>query len=114
MYDYSAIDTIERIFAGGFGDLPNFYFLEAYSDGIQEEREGLVLFLEIIESELDPRDVGNVSLSRSAYLVRIDDSGMTTILNQTNSYIHHTYAQKHQKCHKYISYALMHHTFKDK
>ena len=39
-----------------------------------------MLFLEIIESELDPRDVGNASLSRSAYLVRINDSGMSQIL----------------------------------
>ena len=55
---------------------PNFFPLAAFPDGIPEQMEGFVLFLEIIESELDPRDVGNVSLSRSAYLVRINDSGM--------------------------------------
>ena len=65
----------ERAFAGGFV-FPNFFLLAAFLDGIPEQTEGFVLFLEIIESELDPRDVGNVSLSRSVYLVRINDSGI--------------------------------------
>ena len=77
MYDYFPINTTDNSFADGFNAFPNLYFLEAYSDGIQEQREGLVLFLEIIESELDPRDVGNVSLSRSTYLVRINDACMS-------------------------------------
>ena len=49
--------------------------LNAYQDGEAEQLEGFILYLEIDESELDPRDVGNVSLSRSAYLVRINQSG---------------------------------------
>ena len=32
--------------------------------------------MDIIESDLDPRDVGQVSLERSAYLIRINESGM--------------------------------------
>lgn len=74
-YDYLAINTTDNAYAGGFVS-PNLYLLAAFLDGIPEQMEGFVFFLEIVESELDPRDVGNVSLSRSAYLVRINDSGM--------------------------------------
>ena len=61
--------------AGGF-IFPPTLSLDAYQDGVAEQSEGFVLLLEIEESELDPRDVGNVSLSRSVYLVRINQSGI--------------------------------------
>jgi hypothetical protein len=57
--------------------------LDAYQDGEAEQSEGFVLLLEIEESELDPRDVGNVSLSRSVYLVRINQSGMIVTMHET-------------------------------
>ncbi len=79
-----------NVYAGGFVG-PNFYFFGAYSDGTPEPREGLVFLLEIVESELDPRDVGNVSLSRSAYLVRINDSGMSKSCGLIH--MHHTKRQ---------------------
>ena len=69
------MDTTLPGLAGGFF-IPPYLSLEAYQDGIAEQSEGLVLLLEIDESKLDPRDVGNVSLSRSVYLVRINQSGM--------------------------------------
>ena len=50
--------------------------LAIYNDGIAEDVEGLILFLEVIESQLDPRDVGQVQLTRSAYLITISQSGM--------------------------------------
>jgi hypothetical protein len=50
--------------------------LDAYLDGLAEELEGFVLYLDVVESELDPRDVGLVNLSRSVYLVVINQSGM--------------------------------------
>ena len=59
----------------GFGVDIRFFFIETYGDGLREDIEGLILFLEIQESGLDPRDVGNVSLSRSAYLLRINQTG---------------------------------------
>lgn len=71
-YDYSPINITQEVYAGD-SILPTFFFLEPFVDGIAEGTEGFVLFLQIIESELDPRDVGNVSLSRSAYLIRIND-----------------------------------------
>lgn len=100
-YDYRAINITANVYAGGFV-APNFYFFGAYSDGIQEQREGLVLLLEIIESELDPRDVGNVSLSRSAYLIRINDSGTS----KSCGLIHAPYQTLTSTI---KSYALMHH-----
>ena len=69
------MDTTLPGLAGGFF-IPSYLSLEAYQDGIAERSEGFVLLLEIDESELDPRDMGNVSLSRSVYLVRINQSGM--------------------------------------
>ena len=44
----------------------------AYIDGLPEETEGLVVYLELDESELDPRDVGQIALERSTYLIRIN------------------------------------------
>ena len=44
-------------------NLPPFNFdLPIYNDGIAEDVEGLILFLEVVESQLDPRDVGQVQL----------------------------------------------------
>ena len=55
---------------------PQFNFdLPIYNDGIAEDVEGLILFLEVVESQLDPRDVGQVQLIRSAYLITISQSG---------------------------------------
>ena len=48
----------------------------AYIDGLPEETEGLVVYLELDESELDPRDVGQIALERSTYLIRINPSRM--------------------------------------
>ena len=48
----------------------------AYIDGLPEETEGLVVYLELEESELDPRDVGQIALERSTYLIRINPSRM--------------------------------------
>ena len=48
----------------------------AYVDGLVEEIEGLVVYLELVESELDPRDVGQMALERSMYLIRINPSSM--------------------------------------
>ena len=52
---------------------------DAYLDGLAEELEGFVLYLEVMESELDPRDVGQITLSRSVYLVVINQSGMVNV-----------------------------------
>ena len=57
-------------------ELVQFFFIEPYADGVPEDLEGFVLFVELLESELDPRDVGYVSLPRSAHLVRINDTGI--------------------------------------
>ena len=73
-YDYKEVDVTLPGLAGGIFEPPELY-LDAYQDGITEQSEGFVLLLEIEESELDPRDVGSVSLSRSVYLVRINQSG---------------------------------------
>lgn len=78
-YDYEAVNTTLSGLAGGF-IIPSYLSLAAYQDGIAEQFEGFVLYLEIVQSELDPRDMGNVSLSRSAYLVRINQSGMVCII----------------------------------
>ena len=74
VYDYRTIDRTVSPTAGSF----EYYelTLDAYLDGLAEELEGFVLYLDVIESELDPRDVGQVNLSRSVYLVVINQSGM--------------------------------------
>ena len=41
------------------------------------------MFLDIIESDLDPRDVGQVSLERSSYLIRINESGTFLVYPST-------------------------------
>ena len=45
-------------------------------DSSPEGTEGFIVFVEVQESELDERDVGQVELIRSAYLIRINPSGM--------------------------------------
>ena len=75
------MDTTLPGVAGGVFISPDLS-IEAYQDGIAEQSEGFVLLLEIDESELDPRDVGNVSLSRSVYLVRINQSGMMPTMHK--------------------------------
>ena len=73
-YDYQTIDETFSLLAGSL-ELYELSF-DAYLDGLAEELEGFVLFLEVIESELDPRDVGQVNLSRAVYLVTINQSGI--------------------------------------
>ena len=53
----------------------------AFQDGLAEVQEGFVIYLDILESELDPRDVGQVNVSRSLYFVRINQSGMGTVID---------------------------------
>ena len=68
------------VFAGN--PLAQFYVpLEAYLDGVREGMEGFLLYLDVSESDLDPRDVGAISLERSVYLVRIADSSKYTYDN---------------------------------
>ena len=74
VFDYEGVDTTIYSYAGGIFFPPSLT-LNAYQDGEAEQLEGFILYLEIVESELDPRDVGNASLSRPAYLVRINQSG---------------------------------------
>ena len=64
---------------GVVGTAVAFPFL-IYDDGIAEDVEGLVLSLEVLGSELDPRDVDFVNLPRSAYIITIYPSGMTIII----------------------------------
>ena len=59
---------------GGFFP-PFLIVIPIYDDGVPEDVEGFVIFLEIMESELDPRDVGQVNLTRSSHLVIINPSG---------------------------------------
>ena len=69
--------TLPGLAGGSFS--PPSLSLNAYQDGVAEESEGFILYLEIVESELDPRDVGSVSVSRSAYLIRINQSSTTVL-----------------------------------
>ena len=80
-FDYEEVDTTLRGLTDANFFLPSLS-LNAYQDGEAEQLEGFILFLEIEESELDPRDVGNVSVSRSAYLIRINQSGTVVILSK--------------------------------
>ena len=76
-FDYNSTETITPFFVGGFFPIPTLFFgFPVYQDGVDEEIEGFVVFLEVLESELDERDVGQVNLTRPAYLVRINPSGM--------------------------------------
>ena len=73
-YDYRNLNSTFSVYAGGTFS-PSFLEIVTYYDGVTENLEGFVLFLEIAEPELDERDVGNVSLSRSTYLLRINQTG---------------------------------------
>ena len=75
-YDFKAIDTTFTLYAGGSILSRPYITLEAYQDGISEQVEGFSIFLEIEESGLDPRDVGQVSISRIHSFVRINQSSM--------------------------------------
>lgn len=78
-YDYETIDkTLSLSFTSQVVHYDELFF-DAYLDGIPEELEGFVLYLELIESELDPRDVGHVNLSQSVYLIIINQSGMNVL-----------------------------------
>ena len=74
-YDFNAIDTVLSVFAGGSIVLNPYVAIQAFQDGLAEEQEGFVIYLDILESDLDPRDVGQVNVSRSLYFVRINQSG---------------------------------------
>ena len=80
VYDYRTIDRTIFLIAGSPENSNYELTLDAYLDGLAEELEGFVLYLDVIESELDPRDVGQVNLSRSVYLVVINQSGVIYIL----------------------------------
>ena len=60
---------------GNVGIAVGFIF-PIYDDGIAEDVEGLVLSLQVLGLELDPRDVDFVNLPRSAYIIAIYPSGI--------------------------------------
>ena len=70
-YDYRPYDMTLNLTVG----VNQYFFIEPYADGVPEDLEGFVLFVELLESELDSRDVGYVTLPRSTYIVRINDTG---------------------------------------
>lgn len=84
VYDYVSINTIRHLTIG-FLIYHEELDLRAYEDGEAEESEGFVLYLDLVESELDPRDVGLVNISRNAYLIRINESGILHFVS--SSYI---------------------------
>ena len=76
-FDYN--NTVQVIpFPGGgvLPDLHQYFVLPIYEDGLEEDTEGFVLYVDIVESQLDPRDVGQIDLARTAYLVTINQSGI--------------------------------------
>jgi hypothetical protein len=92
-YDYSStLGTEARIDFGPVGvglvRVPPPLGILAYIDGLPEEVEGLVVYLDLVESELDPRDVGQVALERSTYLIRINQSSMCTLESGISSTPH--------------------------
>ena len=52
---------------------PQMVQIFTFEDTLPENTEGFIAFLELQESELDARDIGQVELVRSAYLVRINE-----------------------------------------
>ena len=74
-YDYDFRGSATVVHHAGQGRIIH-SFIPVYDDGIAEDVEGLVLFFEVLESELDPRDVDFISFSRSTYLIVINPSGM--------------------------------------
>ena len=75
-FDYESINSTLSVFAGGTF-APVYVNLNAYEDGSAEEVEGFVIVLSLLDTELDSRDVGQVNISRSIYLIRINQSGIT-------------------------------------
>ena len=75
-YDSTVSDIAVAFFVGGSVAPPPRVGVSIHDDGVAEEVEGLVVLLEVVESELDERDVGQVDLIRSTYLGRINPSGM--------------------------------------
>lgn len=77
-YDYPSADGEQtfNLYAGGFLSLPTYLEFSAYDDGINETNEGLLVYVNVLESQLDDRDRGEVSLERGVYLIRITPSRM--------------------------------------
>ena len=75
-YDYDLRGSATVVSRGGQDRFIHSLFIPVYDDGIAEDVEGLVLFFEVLESELDPRDVDFISFNRSTYLIVINPSGM--------------------------------------
>ena len=65
-----------EIYAGGPFPSELILAFAPNDDGVMEEVEGLVAYFEVRDSELDERDRGEVTLERSAYLLRITPSCM--------------------------------------
>ena len=80
---------------------PEGIHLSAYEDGVAEESEGFVLYLDLVESELDPRDVGLVNISRNTYLIRINESGIVHF-NLIVSFSYHP-----SRLHLYFYYTIV-------
>lgn len=96
-YDFESVNTTIAGLAGGIFFLPSLS-LDAYQDGLLEQLEGFVLYLEIVQSELDDRDVGNASLSRSTYLVRINQSGVL----KCKTYYMHMFFHEKKLVHRFV------------
>ena len=76
-FDYNNSAPLFPFPGGGFvPELFQPFLLSIYEDGLKEDTEGLILFVDVPESLLDPRDVGQIDLERNVYLVTINDSGM--------------------------------------
>lgn len=80
-YDFGLNENFAVTHPQGFIGVAGGLLIPIYDDGIAEDVEGLVLFLEVLESELDPRDVDFVNLPRSAYIIVINPSGIYLIIN---------------------------------
>ena len=75
-FDYNNTTPLIPFGSGVLPPIPQYLILSIYEDGVEEDTEGLILFVDIPESLLDPRDVGQIDLLRSVYLVTINESGM--------------------------------------
>ena len=84
-FDYNITASLIPFPGGVLPDFPQYFTMSIYEDGLDEDTEGLILFLDIPESLLDPRDVGQIDLDRSVYLVTINQSGNITMLMYTYS-----------------------------
>ena len=75
-YDCDFGESATVVHHAGLSGVGHSFFIPVYDDGIAEDVEGLVFFFEVLESELDPRDVDFISFNRSTYLIVINPSGM--------------------------------------